>query len=153
MYTDVMHQEVLVDFVNKHGDPKESYIYTSMFKCTLVRDELEEEYLRLLTQWQIIDDLMYGQILFNCCLSNAFKLTLGHNVNIFLVEMTRVTGKEIAEQVTRLTMVIPASHVEARSDQLLIMIYRLWKVLKRVEDKAKRRERWMVGNRIILVSM
>ena len=35
---------------------------------------------------QIINDLIYGQILYNCCLSNAFKLRLGHNVKIFVGE-------------------------------------------------------------------
>jgi len=41
-YTDVRHWEELVDFIDKNGSPKEPYILTSMFKCTLEQDELEE---------------------------------------------------------------------------------------------------------------
>jgi len=55
---------------------------------------------------QIINDPIYGQISYNCCLSNAFKLKLGHNVKIFVVEMMRVTGKETAERVIRPTKII-----------------------------------------------
>ena len=54
----------------------------------------------------MINDPIYGQISYNCCLSNAFKLKLGHNVKIFVLEMKRVTGKEIAEYVIRPTKVI-----------------------------------------------
>jgi len=42
-YTDVTHWEELVDFINKNGGPNEPYILTSMLKCTLEQDELEEE--------------------------------------------------------------------------------------------------------------
>jgi len=38
----------------------------------------------------------------------------------------------------------------ARCVQLIIIIHRLWKVLKRVEERWERR---MVGNRMILVLM
>jgi hypothetical protein len=47
----------------------------------------------------------------------------------------------------------PASRVKARCEQLLIIIHPLWKVLKRVEERVKRRERRMVGKRMILVLM
>jgi len=40
-----------------------------------------------------------------------------------------------------------------RSEQMLIIIHRLWKVLKMVEVREKRRERRMVGKRMILVLM
>ena len=56
---------------------------------------------------QMINDPIYGQILYNCCLSNTFKLKLGHNVNIFVVEMMRATGKEMAKYIIRPTEVIP----------------------------------------------
>ena len=42
-YTDVRHCEELTDFVNKAGHPKEPYILTSKFKCSLEQDKLEEE--------------------------------------------------------------------------------------------------------------
>jgi len=77
-------------------------------------------------------------------------LNLGHNPKIFLVITRRVTGKEIAEHVIRPAKVIPTLHVKARCVQLLIIIHRLWKVLKRVEDM---RESRMVGTRMILVLM
>ena len=98
----------------------------------------------------MVNDPIYGQISYNCCLSNAFKLKLGHNVKIIVVEMMRATGKEIAEHVIRPAKVIPASGVEARHAQLLIILYRRWKVLKRV---AERWERRMVGKRMIHVLM
>jgi len=143
----------LVDFIDKNGGPKEAYILTLMFKCTLEQDELEEEYMGIYKHRQMVNDLIYGQVLYNCCLSNVFKLKLGHNVKILVAEMMRATGKEIAEHVIRPTKVIRASHVKARHTQLLIMIHRLWKVLKRVEERKKRTERRMVRTRMILVSM
>jgi len=153
-YTDVRHWEVLVDIIDKHGGPKEPYILTSMFKCTkLEQDELEEEYMGIYKHGQMINDPIYGEISYNCCLSNAFKWKLGHNVKIFGAEMMRVTGKEIAEHGIRPTKVIRASRVKARREQLLIIIHRLWKVLKSVKEREKRRERRMVGTRMILVLM
>ena len=151
--TDVRHWEELVDFIDKNSGPKEPYILTSMFKCTLEQDELEEQNMGINKHGQIINAPIYDQILSNCCLSNDFKLKLGHNVKIFLVEMMRATGKDIAEHVIRLMKVIRASPVKARCEQLLIIIHRLWKVLKRVEEREKRRERRMVGTRMILVLM
>ena len=68
----------------------------------------------------------HGQIAYNCCLSNAFKLKLGNNVKIFFTEMRRATGEESAEYVIRLAKEIPTSHVNARYAQLLFIIHRLW---------------------------
>jgi len=106
-YTDVRCWEELVDFIDKNGGQKESYILTSMFKCTLEQDELEEEYMGIYKHGQIINNPIYGQISYNSCLSNTFKFKIGHNVKIFVVEMMRATGKEIAEHVIRPTKVIP----------------------------------------------
>jgi len=74
-------------------------------------------------------------------------------VKIFVVEMMRATGKKIAKHVIRLTKVICICRVKARREQLLISIHKHWKVLKRVEEREKRRERRMVGTRMILVLM
>ena len=74
-------------------------------------------------------------------------------MKIFLLEMMRATRKEIAKDMIRPTKIIPASHVMARREQLLIIIHRLWKVLKRVEEREMGRERRMVGKRMILGSM
>ena len=131
-YTDVTHWEELVDFIDKNCGPKEPFILTSMFKCILEQNELEEKNMGIYKQGLMINDPIYDQISYNCCLSNAFKLKLGHNVKIFVVEMMGETGKEIAEQVIRPTKVIRTSPVKARREQLLIIIHRLWKVLKRV---------------------
>jgi hypothetical protein len=48
---------------------------------------LDEEYMGLYTNGQMITDPIYGQISYNFCLSNAFKLKLGQDPKIFLVEM------------------------------------------------------------------
>ena len=48
-YTDVRHWEELVNFIAKNGGPKEPYIPTSMFNCTLEQDDLEEEYMGIYT--------------------------------------------------------------------------------------------------------
>jgi len=149
-YTDVRHWEELIDFIDKNGGLKKPYIMTSMFKCTLEQAELEEEYMGLCKNGQLIMDPIYGPISYNSCLSNAFKLKLGQDAKILLVEITRATEKEIAEHLFKLVKVIPASRVKARCAQLLLITHRLWKVLKRMEE---RRERRMVGKKMILVLM
>jgi hypothetical protein len=70
---------------------------------------------------------MYGHISYSCCLSNAFKLKHRHYP----------------------ATIIPASWVEASCVQLLIIIHRIWKVLKVVEDRMERK---MVGKTMILIS-
>jgi hypothetical protein len=55
----------------------------------------------------MINDPIHGQILYNCCLPNAFKLKLGHNVRTVVVEMMKATGNATAEHVIRPTKVIP----------------------------------------------
>jgi hypothetical protein len=92
----VRHWEELSNFINKNGRPKEPYTLTSRFKCTLEKDELDEEYMGLYTNGQMITDPIYGQIAYNCCLSSAIKLKLRNDPKIFLVQMKRATGKEIA---------------------------------------------------------
>jgi len=72
LYTDVRHWEELVDFIDKNSGLKEPYILTSMFKCTLEQDELEEKYMGIFTHRQMIKDPIYGLISYNCCLSKTF---------------------------------------------------------------------------------
>lgn len=56
-------------------------------------------------------------------------------MSIFCVEMRIATGKkERAEHIIGQAKVIAATHVKARYVQLLIIMCRLWKVLKRVEE-------------------
>jgi hypothetical protein len=71
-----------------------------MFKCILGKGELQIEYVGLYTNGKMIIVTMYGQISYNCWLSKAFKLKLGHNRKLFLVEIQRVTVMEIAEHVS-----------------------------------------------------
>jgi len=59
----------------------------------------------------MMNDPQYDQISYSSSLSNAFKLKLGHNVNLFLVEMKAATGKDNAEHVMKPAKVIPASLV------------------------------------------
>jgi len=92
----------------------------------------------------MIIDPMYGQILYNCYLSNGFKLKPGHNPKIIFVKMKRATGKQIAEHVIRPVNVIPASSVTARCAKLLIIVHRLWTTPKRVDERMERRERRLV---------
>jgi len=146
----VRHWEELINFINRNRGPKEPYILTSRFKFTLEEDKLDEEYLELYTNGQMTMDPICGQISYNCCLSNVFKLKLGHYAKIFWFKMKRATGKEIANHVIRPAKAIAAGHVKARCVQLLIIIHRLWNVLKRV---GERRESRMVGKRMILVLM
>jgi len=133
VYTDARHSEELIDFINKNGRPKEPYIPTSRFKCTLGPDKLDEEYMGLYTNGQMIMDPIYGQISYNCCLSNAFKLKLGYDPKIFLATIKQATAMEIAEHIIRPEKVISTSRVKARCALLLIVIHRFWKFRKRVE--------------------
>jgi len=57
--------------------------------------------MRLHTLGQMINDPLYGQISYNSSLSNDFKLNLGQDVKLFLVQMKPATGKEIAEHIRR----------------------------------------------------
>ena len=144
------HWEELNDIIDKNGGPKEPYIMKSMFKCTFEPAELEEENMGLYTHGQMIMDPIHGQISYNCCLSNAFKLKHGHDVKRFLVGIKRAPGKDIAQHAIRAAKVIPVGRVMARCVQLLIITPRLWKVLRRVEERMERR---MVGKKMILVLM
>jgi hypothetical protein len=111
LYTDVRHWEELIDFIEKNCGPKEPYCLTALYKCNLTQEELDEEYMGLYAPGQMMNDPLYGQISYNSSLSNAFKLKLGHDVQLFLIEMKAATGKEIAEHVMRPAKVIPASLV------------------------------------------
>jgi len=109
LYTDLRHWEELIDFIEKNCSPKEPYCLTALYKCNLTQEELNEEYMELYAPRQMMNDPLCGQISYNSSLSNAFKLKLGHNVNLFLVEMKTATGKKITEHVMRPAKVIPAS--------------------------------------------
>jgi len=148
---DVRHWEELIDFIEKNCGPIEPYCLTAIFKCNLTQEELEEELMGLYTLGQMLNDPLYGQLSYNSSLSNAFKLKLGHNVQLFLVEMKAATGKDIAEHVIRPAKVIPASLVTGRYAPLLISILRL----RRYRMKMKEWSMWrqQVGKRLTVVLM
>jgi len=107
-YTDVRHWKELIDFMETNCCPKEPYRLTALYKCNLTQEELDEEYMGLYAPGQMNNPL-YGQISYNSSLSNAFKLKLGHDVKLFLVERKAATGKDIAEHVMRPARVFPTS--------------------------------------------
>jgi hypothetical protein len=67
-YIDVRHWEELVHFIEKNGGLKVPFILRSMFKCTSEQDKLQEEYMGIYKHGQMINDPIYGQILYNSCL-------------------------------------------------------------------------------------
>jgi hypothetical protein len=110
-YTDVRHWEELINFIEKEFGLKKPYCLTALYEFNLTQEQLDEEYMGLYALGQMMNDPLYGQISYNSSLSNAFKLKLGHDVQLFLVEMKAVTGKVIAEHVMRPAKVFPASLV------------------------------------------
>jgi hypothetical protein len=110
-YTDVRHWEKLIDFIDKNCSPTEPYCMTVLYKCNLTQEELDKEYMELYTLGQLMNDPLYDHISYNSSLSNAIKLKLRHNLNLFLAEMKAATGKDNAENVMRPAKVIPASLV------------------------------------------
>jgi hypothetical protein len=85
-----------------------------MFKCTLKQNELDEEYLGSQTHGPIIMDPIYHKMLYNCLLSNTFKLKLGNNTKIFLVESEQARWKEIVGYIMKSGKVDHASCDMAR---------------------------------------
>jgi len=122
LYTDVKNWEELIDFIEQNCSPKEPYCLTAIYKCNLTQEQLDEEYVGLYMLGQMMNARLDGLISYNSSLSNAFKLKLGHNVKLFLVEMKAVTGKDIAEHVIRPVKVITASLVPVSCAPLLICI-------------------------------
>jgi len=110
-YTDVSHWEKLIDFNEINCNPKEPYCLTALYKWNFTKGELEEEYMWIYAPGQMMNDPLYGQISYTSSLSNAFKLKLGHNVHLLLVEMKADTRKDIGEHIIRPVKVIPTSLV------------------------------------------
>jgi hypothetical protein len=125
LYTDVRHWEELIHFIEKSCSLKQPYCLTAIYKCNLTNKELDEEYMRLYTPGQMMNNHLYGQISSNSSLSNAFKLKQGHDVKLYLVEMKAATGKAIAERVMQPAKVIPTSLVTVSYAPLLLSILRL----------------------------
>jgi hypothetical protein len=124
-YTDVSHWEELFDFYKKNFTPKKPNSLSLIYKCNLMQEELQEEYMGLYSPGRTMNDSLSGQISYNSSLSNAFKLKLGHDVKQFLVEMQAATGKDIAEHVIRLVKVIPTRLVLVSNALQLLSILRL----------------------------
>jgi hypothetical protein len=112
LYTDVRNWEELIDFIEQNCSSKDPYSLTAISKCNLMQEELDKEYMGLYAPGQTMNDRLSGQISYTSSISNAFKLKLGHDVKLFLVQMMAVTGKEIAEHVISPVKVIHASLVQ-----------------------------------------
>jgi len=99
---------------------------------------------------KMMNDHLSGLISYNSSLSNVFKLKLGHNLKLSLVEMKAATGKDIAEHIFKPAKGIPASCFTVSYTPLLISLLRLqW-------DSMKTKEWWMrrlVGKGLIVVLM
>jgi len=133
---------------NTHCSPKEQYCLTAIYKCNLEQEELDEEYMGLYAPGQIMNDPLYGQISYNSSISNAIRLKLGHDVNVFLVDMKAATGKDIAEHVMRPDKEIPAGHVMLCYAPLLISILRLRRYPMKMKEWWMRRQ---VGTILMLL--
>jgi hypothetical protein len=59
----------------------------------LTQEALDEKYMGLYTPGQMMNNPLYGQISYNSSLSNAFKLKLGQNVKLFLVDQKAAQGR------------------------------------------------------------
>jgi len=96
----------------------------------------------------MMNDHLYGSIWYNIPLCNAFKLKLGHNLKLFLVQIKAATGKDIAEHLIRLAKVIPASLVTVSYTPLQIGIFRYRMDPMKINERLLRSQ---VGKRLIVV--
>ena len=149
-YSDVRHREALIDFIEQNCSPQEPYCLNAIYTWNMMREESHDEYMGSYAPGQMRNDPLYVQISYNSSLSNAFKLKLGHDVKLYLVEMKAATGQDIAEHVIRPVKVIPASLLAVSYAPLPIRILRLGR------EPMKMTEWWMwrqVGKRLIVVLM
>jgi len=150
LYTHVNHWEGLSDFIEQNCSPKEPYCLTAIYMGSLMQEELDKEYMGRSAPGQMMNNPLYSQISYNSSLSNAFKLKLGPNVKLFLVEMKAATGKDIAEHVVR-----PAKGIPANLDMVCYAILPI-SILGLRRDPMKMNEWWMrrqVGKKMIVVLM
>jgi len=105
----------------------------------------------LYTPGQILNNPLYGQLSYNSSLSNAFKLKLGQNGQLFLIEMKAATRKDIAEHIIRSAKVIPARVVTVSYAPLLISIYRLRRYLMKMKVWWMRRQLMGKGLSVVLM--
>ena len=150
LYRDMRHWEELIDFIEHNCSLKEPSCLTAIYICNLTQEELDEEYMGLYAPGLMTIDHLYGHLSYNSSLSNPFKLKLGHNLKLFLVEMKVATGKDIAEHGIRPAKVIPASLGTVSYAPLLLSILRLRR------DPMQMKEWWMrrqVGKRLIVELM
>ena len=142
--------EELGDFIEKNCHQKEPYCLTAIYKCNLTQEGFDEEYMGLCAPGLMLNDPLYGQISYNSSLCNDFKLKLGHNVKVFLVQMKAATAKDIVEHVIRLAKVIPATPFMVSYAPLLIIILRLRGFPMKMKEYWRSRQ---VGKRLTVVIM
>ena len=139
-YTDVRHWKEMIYFIQQNRSLKAPYCLSAIYICNLTQKELEEEYMGSAAPGQMMNDPLYSQISYNSSLSHAFKLKLGHNVKLFLLEMKAATGKDIVEHEIRPAKLIPASLVTVSYAPLLISILRLWRHPMKMKEWLMRRQ-------------
>jgi len=124
-YTDVRHWEEMIDSIAQNCGPKKSYSLTAICICNLTQEELGEEDTGFYAPRQMMHDPLYGPISYCSSLSHAFKLKLGYNVTLFLVEMKASARRNIAEHPIRLAKEISTSLVTVIYAPLQISFLRL----------------------------
>jgi hypothetical protein len=100
----------------------------------LTQEELGKEFMGLYAPGQTMNEPRYRSISYNSSLSNIFKLKLGYNMQLVLVEIKAATGKDIDEHIVRLAKVIPASLVMVSYAPLLIKILRLRRYPRKMKE-------------------
>jgi hypothetical protein len=112
LFTDVRCWQQLIDFIENNYCPKEPYFATAIYQCNFMQDELDKKHVGLYAPGQMMIVPLYDPISYNSSLSYPFQLKLGHNVNVFVVEMKTATVKDIVEHGMRLAKEFPTSHVK-----------------------------------------
>jgi hypothetical protein len=144
LYTDVRHWEELIDIIGKNCSPKEPYCLTAIYKCNLMQEELDEEYIRLYAPRQSWMTIYIIRV------HTTVRMKLGHDVTLYLVDMITAIGKDVVDHVMWPSKVIATSLVTVRYFLLLIGKPRLWRYpIKMTEWKMRRQE----GARLIVLIM
>jgi len=99
---------------------KQPYHLTAIVESIMTQDVLDEVYMQSYASRQLMYCPIYGQISFNCCVSNVFILKLGYNLKQLMLEKKAATGNDIVEYESRQHKVITTSHIPAGSVPLLV---------------------------------
>ena len=125
LYTDVRFWKEHIHSIENNGGCKDPCSLPSVVKLMSMQDDLDNKYMPIYADRQMINVPISEHISYNCYSSTAFKLELGQNLRIFFVEMRIAQGKESAEHVIRPAKVITTSCIKARYAQQLLIIQRV----------------------------